>query len=157
MPKINNKAVRIAGTINTILGAVFVLAGTGIWVTASSQLKAEKITVASDADAFAGKTVAGPFTAMAQADVVAKHVEQATNGKTMSEINAEMQAAEKSGDTSKAAELEKLATMAQTGSFTRASLITSVIAFGVAALIAGLGVIQVITGIAFRSLGRKEA
>jgi hypothetical protein len=154
---INNNAVRIAGTINIILGIVFVLLGTGIWVTASTQLKAEKISVASDADAFAGKTVAGPFTAMAQANVVAKHVEQATSGKTMSEINAEQQAAEKSGDTAKAADLEQLATMAQTGSFTRASLITSVIAFGVAALIAGLGIIQIITGVAFHGLARKKA
>ena len=154
---INNNAVRIAGTINIILGVVFVLLGTGIWVTASTQLKAEKISVASDADAFAGKTVAGPFTAMAQANVVAKHVEQATSGKTMSEINAEQQAAEKSGDAAKAADLEQLATMAQTGSFTRASLITSVIAFGVAALIAGLGIIQIITGVAFDGLARKKA
>ncbi len=154
---INNNAVRIAGTINIILGVVFVLLGTGIWVTASTQLKAEKISVASDADAFAGKTVAGPFTAMAQANVVAKHVEQATSGKTMSEINAEQQAAEKSGDTAKAADLEQLATMAQTGSFTRASLITSVIAFGVAALIAGLGIIQIINGVAFHGLARKKA
>ena len=84
-------------------------------------------------------------------------MEQATSGKTMSEINAEQQAAEKSGDTAKAADLEQLATMAQTGSFTRASLITSVIAFGVAALIAGLGIIQIINGVAFHGLARKKA
>lgn len=154
--KTSSNIVRIAGTINIILGIVFIIAGAGAWITASSQLKAEKITVAGDADSFANSTVAGPFTAMAQANVVAKHVEQATGGKTMTEIKAEQQAAEKSGDKNKAAELEQLATMAQTGSFTRASLITSVVAFGVAALVVGLGVLQVITGFAFRGLGRKN-
>lgn len=149
--------VRFAGFFLTAIGAIFLISGIGTWFMASNQLKAEKIVVADDADSNAGAEVAGPFTAMSQANVVAKHVEAATGGKTMVELKAEQRAAQEAGDTEKAEELEQLATMAETGSFTRASLITSVIAFGVAALVAGLGVVQIVTGLAFTRLARKNS
>lgn len=43
------------------------------------------------------------------------------------------------------------------GSFLRASLFTSVVAFGVSALVIGLGVILVLQGLAFNRLAKAAA
>ncbi|CAB4752171.1 unannotated protein [freshwater metagenome] len=43
-----------------------------------------------------------------------------------------------------------------TGSFLRASLFTSVVAFGVSALVVGLGALFILVGFALRSLIRRE-
>ncbi|MCX6415009.1 MAG: aromatic ring-opening dioxygenase LigA, partial [Actinobacteria bacterium] len=45
---------------------------------------------------------------------------------------------------------------AMTGSFLRASLFTSVVAFGVSALVVGLGALFILVGFALRSLIRRE-
>ena len=43
-----------------------------------------------------------------------------------------------------------------TASFLRASLFTSVVAFGVAALVVGLGIVFILLGWSVRRLGRAE-
>ena len=117
-----------------VFGMIFAVAGTGTWIAVSANLKAEKITVSQDAAAFGGQLVDTPWEAWAQADIINKHALKASDGKTYSELDKENPVRE---------------TM-MNGSFLRASLFTSVVAFGVALLVLGLGVVFIITGEALR-------
>ncbi|MGO1948090.1 MAG: hypothetical protein ACTH1D_00555 [Mycobacteriaceae bacterium] len=53
----------VAGLLVAVIGLVFVVGGIVGWFTVKSELQDENITVAEDADRFAGDKVAGPFTA----------------------------------------------------------------------------------------------
>ena len=103
----------------------------------SDQLAAENITVSEDAARFAGQDVTGPFTAYAEAEVINKHALEATGGKTYAELDREDPARQ----------------TAMQASFLRASLFTSVVAFGVAAMATVLGIVMVLIGWALRSPG----
>ncbi|TDE96177.1 aromatic ring-opening dioxygenase LigA [Occultella glacieicola] len=134
-----------------IAGIVFVLAGGTTWGVVTAQLKAEEITISDDARWFAGEQVGGPFTAFSQADIINTHALHATDGRTYAELGADMAQVEEGS-----AEYEELAAQRATvmnASFLRASLFTSVVAYGVAALVVGLGVLLGLSGIAFRKLG----
>src|SRR5262245_4164520 len=111
-------SVRIIAIIVMIAGLIMVLAGVGTWVTVRTQLADQKITVSNGAANFAGQRVDGPFTAYAQAEVINKHAMAATGGKTFAEL----------------AQDDPLRQTAMTASFLQASLYTSVVAFGVAAM-----------------------
>lgn len=116
----------------------------------SSQLAAEKITVPSDSTfmggSFAGKQVTGPLSAYAQADIINHHALTGTDGKTYSELGALATEATDAGDTDKAAEYQAQRATVMTASFLRASPFTSVVAFGLAALVMGLGVMFALIG-----------
>ena len=134
----NDKAVRVVGIIVVVLGIVFLVAGVATYAIVSSTLADEKITVSDDADHFAGKDVKGPFTAYAQADVIAKHAEEIGGGKTYSELAQD--------DPNRATVMN--------ASFLRASLFTSVVAFGVAAFVAVVGVVLILLGWVLTRLSR---
>jgi len=137
--KRNDKAVRVVGIIVAVLGIVFLVAGVATYAVISSTLADEKITVSDDADHFAGKDVKGPFTAYAQADVIAKHAEEIGGGKTYSELAQD--------DPNRATVMN--------ASFLRASLFTSVVAFGVAAFVAVVGVVLILLGWVLTRLARQ--
>ena len=109
------------------------------WFVVRDQLADEQITVADDADHFGGQAVDGPFTAYAQADIIDEHAREATGGLTYAELDRE----------------DPLRETAVTASFLRASLFTSVVAFGVAAFAAGLGVLLIVVGWALLRLERS--
>lgn len=132
----SNGRVRIIGLIVIIMGAVFVVAGVVTWFAVRSQLSDEHITVSEDANYFSGDKVEGPFTAYVQADTINKHALEATGGKTYAEL----------------AQGDPKRQTAMTASFLRASLYTSVVAFGVAALAFALGILLILLGWALRSL-----
>jgi len=135
------KTARLAGLVAIIAGVLLVLAGGTTWGMVRSQLVAENITVAEDASMFAGKQVAGPLTAYAQADIINHHALDMAGGKTYAELDRE----------------DPVRAVVMNGSFLRASLFTSVIAFGVAAFAAGMGVLFILVGYAVRVLaGRTE-
>ena len=115
-----------------VAGVIFIAAGVGSWFAVKAQLSAENITVADDAGRFAGEPVDGPLTAYEQANVINKHALAATDGKTYAEL----------------AQDDPARQTAMTASFLRASLFTSVLAFGVSALAVGLGVVLIIIGVA---------
>ncbi|MBZ2195802.1 aromatic ring-opening dioxygenase LigA [Occultella gossypii] len=145
------KFARLTGLILLIAGIVFVLAGGTTWGVVTSQLKAEEITISEDARWFAGQQVGGPLTAFSQADIINTHALHATEGRTYAELGAAMSEVEEGS-----AEHEELAAQRATvmnASFLRASLFTSVVAYGVAALVVGLGVLLGFAGVAFRKLG----
>jgi hypothetical protein len=119
-----------------IFGVIFIVAGGVTWFAVQNQLSDENITVSSDASAFAGDKVSGPFTAYVEANTIEKHALEATGGKTYSQLDREDPARQ----------------TAMTASFLRASLFTSVVAFGVAAMAMGIGVVMILIGWALRSL-----
>jgi hypothetical protein len=129
--------VRLFGLLVVIAGAIMLIAGVVTWFTVKSQLADEHITVSEDADQFAGDAVDGPFTAYAQANVIAKHTMEITGGKTYAELDKE----------------DPKRQTAMTASFLQASLFTSVVAFGVAFMAAGLGVVLILVGLALKAIG----
>lgn len=131
----NNKLI---GLIAIVVGAIFIVAGGVTYNMVHNKLADERITVSADAPRFAGQAVAGPFTAYTEAMIIQKHALDATGGKTYAELDRE----------------DPLRAVAMNGSFLRASLFTSVVSFGVAALAAGLGVMFILLGIAVRNTAK---
>jgi ABC-type sugar transport system permease subunit len=127
--------------IVAVLGMVFVVAGVATYIVVGTTLADENITVSDDASYFAGDAVDGPFTAYVQADTIAKHAEEIADGKTYAELPQDDPRRES----------------VMTASFLRASLFTSVVAFGVAALVTVLGLVLVALGWALRRIGAELA
>jgi hypothetical protein len=128
--------VRLFGLLVVIAGAIMVVAGAVTWFTVKSQLADEQITVSDDAAHFAGQPVNGPFTAYAQANVIEMHTMNITGNKTYAQLDKEDPARQ----------------TAMTSSFLRSSLFTSVVAFGVAFMAAGIGVVLILIGLALKAL-----
>ncbi len=134
------KDVRTISIILIIVGAFMALAGAGTAYLVSDQLKAERITVSEDSDRYAGESVAGPFTAYQEAQMIEKHALAATNGKTYAELDRE----------------DPLRAVAMNGSFLRASLFTSVVAFGVSALVIASGLMFLLLGWALQRVSSRS-
>ncbi|WP_325051467.1 hypothetical protein [Cellulomonas rhizosphaerae] len=133
--------VKGIGLLTIIFGIIFVVAGAGTWGAVTTNLGAEKITVSDDADYFAGQLVDTPWEAWVQADVIDQHALEIGGGKTYAELPQD----DPNRDT------------VMTASFLRASLFTSVVAFGVALLVVGIGVILLFIGFALRKTGSRLA
>lgn len=123
-----------------VLGAVMVVSGAVTYSMVNTALADERITVSEDAANFAGQPVDGPFTAYAEANIIEKHALDATGGKTYAELDRE----------------DPLRAVAMNGSFLRASLFTSVVAFGVSVLVMGVGLMFIMAGAAIRGLANKQ-
>jgi hypothetical protein len=124
--------VKITGWIVAVVGAIMLVAGGVTWFVVQDQLVAEKITVAEDASFLAGNDVNGPLSAYAQAEIINQHALEASEGKTYAELDRE----------------DPVRATMMNASFLRASLFTSVVAFGVALMAMALGVVQILGGIA---------
>ncbi|HNV40415.1 MAG TPA: aromatic ring-opening dioxygenase LigA, partial [Ornithinibacter sp.] len=132
--------VKLSGIIIAVIGAIMFVGGASTWVLIQNQLSAENIVVAEDASFLAGDNVNGPFSAYAQAQIINEHALDASGGKTYAELDRE----------------DPVRAVVMNGSFLRASLFTSVLAFGVSAMAMGLGLVQVLGGVALHKLGRHE-
>jgi hypothetical protein len=130
--------VRVLGVLVIVIGIVFAVAGVGTYIVVGHTLADEHITVSKDAAHFAGEQVDSPWTAYAQANVIEKHALEAGGGKTYAELSQD----------------DPKRSTVMTASFLRASLFTSVVAFGVAALVFGLGLTLILVGWALARLGR---
>jgi hypothetical protein len=135
------RTARLAGLLTIIAGVILIVAGIVTWFVVRDQLSDENITVSDDADNFAGQEVNGPFTAYAQANVIEKHALEATEGLTYAELPRDAEVRQTAMD----------------ASFLRSSLFTSVVAFGVAFMAAGLGVVFILIGWALMSMSRSFA
>jgi hypothetical protein len=153
----NSSIAKIAGIIAIVAGAVFILAGGATWGVITTNLAEQNITVAEDSKFLPGDDVNGPFSAFAEAQIINEHAMQATEGRTYAELGALVKEAEAGGDTALAEELQGQRTTVMNASFLRASLFTSVVSYGVAALVMGLGVLLAAFGLAFRSLAPVAA
>ena len=128
--------VKAAWVLGILGGIVLIIVGVVVLVMVSSQLRAENITVPNDAMAFQGQTVAGPFTAYVQADIIQHHALKISGGKTYSEL----------------AQDDPVRTTMMNASFLRTSLFTSVVSFGVAAFAIGIGILSILFGWALSRL-----
>jgi len=133
-----NKSVRVIGIIVGVLGVIFLVAGVVTYAIVSQTLADQQITVSDDAKWFAGKDVKGPFTAYSQADIINTHATEIAGGKTYAELPQD--------DPNRATVMN--------ASFLQASLFTSVVAFGVAAFVAVMGVILMLLGWALMKVAK---
>lgn len=136
-----NKRARLFGTLLLVLGAIMIVGGIGAWGAVAQGLAQENVNVTDTAPAFVGERVDAPWEAWAQSEAIRTDLEQMTDGRTYAEIDRE----------------DPLRPSVATGTFLRASLMTSVIGFGVALTVVGVGVGFVIGGLGLRSLARRQA
>ena len=125
--------VKWIGILGIVGGALLIIVGVIAWIAVTNQLTAENITVPDDAAAFQGQQVTGPLTAYVQADIINHHALEATGGKTYAELPQD----------------SEVRSTAMQASFLRASLFTSVVAYGVALFAAAIGVLSILFGWAF--------
>ena len=128
----------IAAITAIVVGIVMAIAGVVTWVVVSTTLADQKITVADDANCAAGDGVNGPVSAYCQADIIDHHTQEITGGLTYAELDQE--------DPNRA--------VAMDSAFLQASLFTSVVAFGVAAMAVVLGIVLTLIGFALRAPAR---
>lgn len=121
------------------LGVVLILGGLGTWILVSDELSNQNITVSGDASCLPGDEVNGPFSAYCEAEVIEKHALEATGGKTYAELDRE----------------DPLRQVAMNASFLRASLFTSVVAFGVAGTATLMGVVFIMIGLGIKDVAEQ--
>lgn len=126
---------RLASICAIVLGVLLVLGGVGTWALVSSTLAEQNITTPEDA-CLPGREVTGPFTAYCQAEVIQEHALEATGGQTYAELDRDDPRRE----------------TAMQASFLQSSLFTSVLAFGVAAMAVGMGVLFILIGLGMRDV-----
>lgn len=136
-----SKTPKIVAILLYVAGAILLIGGAGTWYTVSDQLAAENITVTDDANCQSGQAVNGPLEAYCMADIIAHHALAATDGKTYAQLDRE----------------DPLRATAMNASFLRASLFTSVVAFGVAGFAMGVGVLSILIGLGISALDKRTA
>ena len=131
--------MRKAASIGAIvLGILMIVGGAATWFLVSQTLDRQEITVAEDG-CLGGQQVNGPFTAYCQADIIEQHTLESTDGLTYAQLDREDPRRE----------------LAMNSSFLQASLFTSILAFGVAAMAIGMGVIFVLIGLGIRDVAER--
>ena len=125
----------IAAITAIVVGIIMAIAGVVTWVVISNTLADQRITVSDDANCAAGDDVNGPISAYCQADIIDHHTQAITGGKTYAELAQD--------DPNRA--------VAMDSAFLQASLFTSVVAFGVAAMAFVLGIVLTLIGFALRA------
>ncbi len=131
-------ARKLASIGSIVLGVLMIIGGIATWTVVSSTLAEQRITTPDDA-CLPEREVRGPFTAYCQADIIQQHTLETTEGLTYAELDRE----------------DPRRDVAMNSSFLQASLFTSVLAFGVAAMAAGMGVIFVLIGLGMRDVRQQ--
>jgi hypothetical protein len=135
------RGTRVIAWIVIVFGVVMAAAGVVTWVAVQSELADEHITVSKDAARYAGEPVDGPLTAYSEAETIQKHALEASGGKTYAQM----------------AQDDPKRQTVMTASFLRASLFTSIVSFGVAAMAFGVGLVLILLGAALVRLTRAVA
>lgn len=131
---------KVLGALTIVAGIILAISGAFAWGAVQVNLAQENITVSSDSPRWADEPVDGPFTAYQEAEMINQHYLESTGGLTYAELDRE----------------DPLRQVAMNASFLRASLFTSVVSFGVAAMAMGLGVVLVMVGTAITSLAGRR-
>lgn len=121
---------RIAAIASIVLGVLLIVGGGATWILVSSTLGEQNITTSDDA-CLADKPVNGPFTAYCQAKIIEDHTLESTNGLHYAELGRD----------------DPLRDLAMRSAFLQSSLFTSILAFGVAAMAVGMGLIFILIGL----------
>jgi hypothetical protein len=132
---------KFASIASILIGVVLIIGGVATWIVVSNTLDEQKITVSDDAPCLAGDEVDGPFSAYCETQIIDEHALEATGGLRYSELDRE----------------DPLRVTAATASFLQASLFTSVVAFGVAAMAALIGLLFILIGLGIRDVARIPA
>lgn len=111
-------------------GVAGMVGGLAAWLTVRAQLVAERIIVPAGAARRGGRAVGGPLTAYAQADFIRKTALAATGGRAYAEMD----------------EGDPATPTAKDAALLRASLFTSILAFGLSAAGMMLGAVLVVVG-----------
>lgn len=130
---------RAAYITSVILGIILILGSITTWIMVSSELSKQNITVSEDASCLAGDDVNGPLSAYCEAQIIEEHALNATDGLTYAEL----------------AQDDPRRDVAMNASFLRASLFTSVVAFGVAGMAFLMGIVFVLIGLGMKDVGEK--
>ena len=139
-PTHSSGLIRLLAIAVIVAGIIMIVAGAFTWFVVQDQLADENITVSDDAERFVGDPVEWPLTAYAEANVIEKHALEASGGLTYAEIDHE----------------DPVRQTVMDASFLRASLFTSVVAFGVALMAAGLGGrVLILIGVALLKIARQ--
>jgi hypothetical protein len=128
-----------ASTLSIVLGSLLIIGGVATWILVSTTLADQKITVSDDASCLAGDEVDGPFSAYCQAMVIDKHALEATGGLRYAELDQD----------------DPKRQTAMTASFLQASLFTSVVAYGVAAMAMAIGALFILIGLGIRDVANR--
>ena len=132
---------KLASIASLVLGVLLIVGSLGTWIMVSSTLADQRITTPDDAVCLADREVRGPFTAYCQAMTIDRNVLETTDGMRYAELDRE----------------DPLRNVAQSASFLQASLFTSVLAFGVAAMALGMGVLFILIGLGIRDVKHQVA
>ena len=135
-----SKLPKIIAIVLYVAGGFLIVAGAVTYFVVQDQLSDEQIVVSDDADRFAGDPVEGPLTAYSEAETIKKHASEIADGQTYAQL----------------AQDDPRRDSVMTASFLRASLFTSVVAFGVAALVVGLGILFILIGLGVWALDRNQ-
>jgi len=130
---------KIAYILSIVIGVVLIVGGTVTWIVVSNTLSDQKITVSDDASCLAGDEVNGPFSAYCEAKIIDEHALEATDGLRYAELDRE----------------DPLREVAADASFLQASLFTSVVAFGVAAMAILIGLLFILIGLGIRDVAGR--
>lgn len=126
---------------SVVVGIVLIVGGVATWVVVSTTLGEQNITVADDAGCAAGDDVNGPWSAYCEAQIIEEHALDSTGGMTYAELDRE----------------DPLRATAMNASFLRASLFTSVVAFGVAGMAILMGLLFILIGLGIRDVADRTA
>jgi hypothetical protein len=132
----DTRAVAWIGSL--VLGVLLVVGGIVTWVIVSNTLSEQEIVTPDDA-CLPGRTVAGPFTAYCQAQIIQEHTLESTDGLTYAQLDRE----------------DPRRDLAMNSSFLQASLFTSIVAFGVAAMAVAIGVLFILIGLGIRDVRQR--
>jgi hypothetical protein len=131
---------KTASILSIVFGILMMIGGIVAWVVVTDTLSDQRITVAGDASCLADRKVQDPLTAWCQAEVINKHTEEITGGQTYAELDQDDPDRETAMDSA----------------FLQASLYTSVVAFGVAAMAVVIGLLFTLVGFALRGRGEGQ-
>ena len=134
-----SKVPRIMSIVIIVAGVIMIILGSYSYYLVHRELADEHIVVSDDAETLAGDDVDGPFSAYSEATIIKVHAAEIADGQTYAQLERDDPRREQ----------------VMTSSFLRASLFTSVVAFGVAALVVALGVLFILVGIAILALDRR--
>jgi hypothetical protein len=130
---------KTTSALSIVIGSLLIIGGVATWIVVSTTLADQKITVSDDASCLAGDEVNGPFSAYCQAMVIDKHALKATGGLRYAQL----------------AQDDPKRQTAMTASFLQASLFTSVVAFGLAAMAIAIGVLFILIGLGMRDVANR--
>jgi hypothetical protein len=137
-PPVPDTRVAALARVVTGMGAVAMIGGMAAWLVVRAQLVGERIRIPGSSKWLPGRPVGGPIGAFAQAEAIKSTALGVTGGKTYGELP----------------EGDENAGMVMNASLLRSSLFTSVLAFGLAAAVAGTGGMLMLIGSALFRLAR---